>query len=110
MHLSLEDLLAVRDGEPGADAAAHAASCPQCAAEIERLRAIRTGLAALPEQNPATDLWPAVRAGLQASRQHRRWVVGGWVAAGLAATFTLPIGIRGGLEAWHEARRARETK
>ena len=110
MHLSLEDLLAVRDGEPGADAAAHAASCPQCAAEIERLRAIRTGLAALPEQNPATDLWPAVRAGLQASRQHRRWVVGGWVAAGLAATFTLAIGIRGGLEAWHEARLARETK
>jgi hypothetical protein len=110
MHLSLEDLLAVRDGEAGADAMGHAASCPQCTAEIERLRAVRAGLAALPEQRPGIDLWPAVRAGLRAQRHRRRWALGGWVAAGLAAAFTVAIGIRGGVEAWHEARLARQTR
>ena len=53
MHLSVEDLLAVRDGEATADAVAHADSCPQCSAEIERLRAVQGRLAALPEERPA---------------------------------------------------------
>jgi hypothetical protein len=110
MHLSLEDLLAVRDGEAGADAAQHVSTCPRCAAEIERLRGIRSRLAALPEQRPEVDLWPAVRAALAAHRHHRRWVIGGWVAAGLAAALTLAIGIRGGLDMWHEAKLAHETR
>ena len=33
MHLSLEDLIAVRDGEVRADSALHVSSCPECAAE-----------------------------------------------------------------------------
>ncbi len=110
MHLSLEDLLAVRDNEAGAEAAAHVASCTACAAEVERLRAVRRELAALAEQRPETDLWPAIRSAAAAQRQHRRIAVAGWLAAGLAASFTVAIGIRGGLEAWHEAALARQTK
>ena len=110
MHLSLEELLAVRDGEAGAEAAAHAASCPACAAEVERLRALRAALAALPPERPARDLWPAVVASRDAARQRRRWARVGWVAAGLAAVFTLAITVRGALEAVHEARLARETQ
>jgi hypothetical protein len=110
MHLSLEDLLAVRDGEATADAVDHAASCPDCGAEIERLRTIQRGLVALPENRPPQDFWPGVRAALAAHRSRRRWLVAGWAAAGLAAAFTLAIGVRGGLEAWHEANIARQTK
>jgi hypothetical protein len=110
MHLSQEDMLAVRDGEAGADAAQHAATCPRCAAEVERLRDISRRLAALPAQRPQIDLWPALRAALAANRHHRRWVIGGWAAAGLAAAFTLAIGVRGGLEAWHEAQLAHQTR
>jgi len=110
MHLSLEELLAVRDNEAGAEAAAHVASCAACAAEVERLRAVRQELAALGEQRPETDLWQAIVSAAAAQRQHRRLAVAGWLVAGLAATFTLAIGIRGGLEAWHEATLARETK
>lgn len=110
MHLSLEDMLAVRDGEATTEAASHAASCPECAARIESLRELQRKLAALPDQRPAQDLWPALRAELRARRQQRRWVLAGWTAAGLAAAFTLVIGVRGGLEAWHEARLARETR
>ncbi len=110
MHLSFEDLLAVRDNEGGAEATAHVASCAACAAEVERLHAVRDGLAALPEERPDSDLWPAVVSALTARRQRRRWVFGGWIAAGLAAAFTVAIGIRGATEAWHEARLARATK
>ncbi len=109
MHLSLEDLLAVRDGEATTEAGAHADSCPECTAEIARLRAVQRALAALPEQRPSQDLWPALRTELASRRQHRRWVLAGWAAAGLAAAFTVVIGVRGGLEAWHEAKLARET-
>jgi hypothetical protein len=110
MHLSLEDLLAVRDGEATGEAAGHAASCPECTVEIERLRSVQRGLAALPEERPAQDLWPALRAEVAARRQHQRWVLAGWAAASLATAFTLAIGLRGGLEAWHEAKLARETR
>jgi hypothetical protein len=110
MHLILEELLAVRDGEASAEAASHAASCPTCAAEIDRLRMVQRELQALSEERPQHDLWPAVRSAIASRRRLRRLVVAGWVAAGLAAAFTLVIGVRGGLEAWHEATLARETK
>ena len=110
MHLSIEDLLAVRDGEATADAVAHADSCPQCAAEIDRLRAVQARLAALPNDRPSNDLWPGLHAELAARAQRRRWAVAGWAAACVAAAFTLVIAVRGGLEAWHEAQLARETK
>ena len=110
MHLSLEHLLAVRDGEATADAAGHAASCPECGAEIERLRTIQRGLAALPEDRPEQDFWPGVRAALAAHANRRHWLAAGWAATILAAAFTLTIGVRGGLEAWHEAKLSRETR
>jgi hypothetical protein len=110
MHLTVEDLLAVRDGEATADAVAHANSCPQCSAEIERLRAVQGRLAALPEERPPNDLWPSLHAELTARAQRHRWALAGWAAACVAAAFTLVIAVRGGLEAWHEAQLARETK
>jgi len=110
MHLSLEELLAVRDGDATTQATGHAGSCPECAAEIARLRAVQRELAALPEQRPSEDLWPALQTALASRPHHRRWVLAGWTAAGLAATFTLLIGVRGGLEAWHEAKLVRETR
>src|SRR3972149_1247810 len=104
MHLSLEDLLAVRDGGATGEAAGHAPSCPECTVEIERLRSVQRGLAAPPEERPAQALWPALRKELAARRQRHRWVLAGWAAACLAAAFTLVIGVRGGLAAWEEAK------
>jgi ribosomal protein S15P/S13E len=109
MHLSLEDLLAVRDGEATPEATAHAASCPECAAEIDALRDLRRSLATLPQEHPAHDLWPALRVDLAARRDRRRWIIAGWAAACFAAAFTLAIAVRGGIEAWQEARLARQT-
>ncbi len=110
MHLSLEELLAVRDGEAAAEAEAHVAACPACSAEVERLRAVRASLSALPAQAPPRDLWPTVRARAAARRQRRGWIRFGWAAASLAAAFTLAIGVRGALEVLAEARLARQAQ
>ncbi len=110
MHLSIEDLLSVRDGEPTAEASQHLASCPACSAELERLREVRARLAELPEEAPERDLWPSLRAAVSAQRSYRRWVRAGWAAAAVAAVFTIVIGVRGGLEAWHESQLARRTR
>ncbi len=110
MHLSLEELIAVRDGEASPESGAHVASCPVCAAEVGRLRSVRDALAALPQERPARDLWPAVAARARVERQRRRWARAGWIAAGLAAVFTIAIGVRGGLEAYGEAKLARRTQ
>ena len=110
MHLSIEELLSVRDGEANAEAAAHASSCPECAAEVERLRALRDELAALPDDAPDRDLWPTVRAAAAARRQLRRWVRTGWALAAAALLFTAVMGVRGGIEAWRENQLARRTR
>jgi anti-sigma factor RsiW len=110
MHLNLDDLLAVRDGHANPDAVAHAASCPECAAEVARLSAVRDALAALPDERPSRDLWEAIVAGAAARQQQRRLLWSGWVAAGLAAAFTVAIGVRGAIEAVAEAKLARETQ
>ncbi len=110
MHLNLDDLLAVRDGHAAPDATAHVSSCPECAAEVARLSAVRAALAALPEERPSRDLWPEVVAAAAAGRQRNRLLWAGRVAAGLAAAFTLVIGVRGAIEAYTEARLARETR
>jgi len=110
MHLNLDDLLAVRDGRSDADAAAHVSSCPACAAEVARLSALQDALTALPDERPPRDLWPAIVAGAAARRERLRLLRVGWAVAGLAAMFTIAIGVRGAVEANTEARIARQTR
>jgi hypothetical protein len=110
MHLSLEELLAVRDGEVEPATVEHVAACASCAAELTALGELKTRLAALPVERPSRDLWPAVSEGARSERRARRLRLGGWVAAGLAAALTLAVGLQGTVEAWREARLARETR
>lgn len=94
MHLTMEELLDVRDGEARPEAASHAASCPACAAEVERLREIASALRSLPEVRPEGDRWPRVRRALELrSRRRRLLVVGGAalaIAASLVVVFLIP--------------------
>jgi len=110
MHVSLEALLALRDGAAEAAVADHVAACAQCAAELERLKGIGDSLRALAPLAPERDLWPAIRAGAAAERSTRRLARAGWVAAGLAAAVSLLVGVRGAIEAAQEMRTAREVR
>ena len=63
-----------------------------------------------PQSARHTTCGPPCGAELAARTQRRRWAFAGWAAACIAAAFTLVIAVRGGLEAWHEAQLARQTK
>ena len=110
MHLSLEQLLAIRDGEAPASDLTHVAACSECAAEADRLRTVQASLKGLPVERPSHDLWPALQARADAERASRRIARVGWAVAAAAALVTLVVGIRGGIEAWREATAAREVK
>src|SRR5690606_26674052 len=75
-HLSMELLLAVRDGErsePEQVAAhAHVASCEACRAELDRLHQRTAMLRALPTLTPARNAFPAVQRQLAEDLRPRR--------------------------------------
>lgn len=90
-HLSMEQLLALREPgtEPGVAAdRAHAESCEACRAELDRLDQRVARLKALRPLRPARDAWPAVYTRVAAERRVRvvRWsgLAGLAAAAGLA--------------------------
>jgi len=91
MHPTLDELLALRDGEPTSETSAHVADCRTCAAEVERLRGTAAALRALPELRPPVDRWPAVRAAFEVRQRRKRleWI--GGAALALAASLTLAV-------------------
>jgi hypothetical protein len=65
MHARLDELLSLRDGDPvDAAVAAHVRGCAACTARLAATGRLQERLRALPgAPPPATDGWPAVRAG-----------------------------------------------
>lgn len=91
-HLSMELLLAVRDGErsePEQVAAhAHVASCEACRSELDRLHQRTAMLRALPTLTPARSAFPAVQRQMADDLRHRwqrRFAIGGLAAAAALA-------------------------
>ena len=91
-HLTDELLDAAADGDTLATTAAdHLRTCAECQANVERLRALRGRLAALP-QTVATqaDLWPRVHGAIRARRRRRLVFTS---SAGLALAAALLIAV-----------------
>lgn len=99
MHATTEQLLSLRDGRPvDADAAAHAAECPQCSRDLQGLERMRARLRALPELDPPRDLWttiPLAAAAAPARPGHTPWYwpVGVGVAAACAMAVALVLNV-----------------
>ena len=110
MHPRLEDLLAFRDGDATADVAAHLETCRECQDEVTRLTDMQRELQALPA------LEPGARPACRRSRGHPSATgqppAGGrrLAAACLALAFTMTTAVRGGIEAYREARITREAR
>src|ERR1051326_4735846 len=95
MHCTIEDLVALRDGEGSVWARRHVTECAECQAERERLYQRVAQLKALPALRPPRDRWPAIRDTVLAerSRKRRRWLRGGLaVAAALAGLMIINPG------------------
>ncbi len=96
-HLSMDELIAVRDGdrsEPAlVEAHRHHESCATCRAELDRLHQRTARLRALATLEPDTDQFPVVVARLAADRRHVRHRL--TAIAGLAAAAILAVGVIG---------------
>jgi hypothetical protein len=78
MHVRIDQLLSLRDGEPiDAAIAAHVHACSRCAAELQRLSAQRRALQGLPGL-AAPEAWPEIQHRLREQRRYPRR--SGWVA------------------------------
>ncbi len=86
VHLPMEELLALRDGEGSAFARMHVESCEVCRSELERLYQVRAQLRALPGYAPPRDLWLRVASEVRRRRWRRRM---GLRTAGLAVAAVL---------------------
>ena len=91
-HLTDELLDAAADGDTlPAPAAEHLHTCTECQAKVDRLRALRARLVALPQAVTTTsDLWPKVHGAIRARRQ-RRLVFTSSAALALAAALLIAI-------------------
>ncbi len=96
-HLTMAQLVAVRDGdrsEPAfAEAHRHIGGCEQCRSELDRLHQRTARLRALTRLEPDTDQFPVVMARLAADRRHVRHRFA--AIAGLAAAAALAITVVG---------------
>ena len=93
-HCTMEELLAVRDGEGTSVAHRHVDQCPSCRAEVDRLHQVAAALKALPAVRPPRDRWPEVRAAVAGTRRRRRWVMAGWGSLAAAAALAAIVGVR----------------
>ena len=88
-HLTMEQLVALRDGgsEPGTAAAReHLEACAECAAELDRLHQRIARLRALPNLRPSRDLWPRIDSARRRERRRQQVRWGGLGGLTLAAS------------------------
>jgi hypothetical protein len=93
-HLTMDQLVALRDAgsEPGSAASqAHVESCPRCAAELDRLHQRVARLRALPTLRPPRDRFAVVAARVRQDRRQLYVRRAGIGALALAASLLLVV-------------------
>ena len=94
-HLSMEQLVALRDddrSEPGlAEAQRHFSSCSRCQVELDRLHQRTARLRALPLLVPAGNEFPAVQQRMAVERRQRHWRTAATVGLAAAAALVLTV-------------------
>lgn len=109
-HATLDELLAVRDGEGAPETAEHLKGCAVCEAHLEDLRRLRDRLRELPGAEPPADGWNALAGRLREQHRSRCLARSGWAAAAAMVLFTGAVAVRGGIEAWAEVKHGREVR
>ncbi|MFQ5550712.1 MAG: hypothetical protein ACE5FJ_05695 [Gemmatimonadales bacterium] len=89
IHCSIDELIAIRDGEGTAGAKEHLERCDDCMMEMERLYQIAAALKALPVPAVPRDRWPEVRRDVLHARKTDRWAQYSRTALATAAVIAL---------------------
>lgn len=93
MHCTMDELLAIRDGQGSQAALRHLDDCDECCHELELLHQRVAALKALPGLTPPRDRWAVVRDRTLAERARARRRFGAWLSAAAAASVALAIGL-----------------
>lgn len=109
-HPNLDELLAARDGDATPETAAHIGACAACQEMLFELRDLRERLATLPQAEPPANGWERLQDRMAAQRHSRLLARGGWAAAAAMVLFTVTVAVRGGIEAWNEAKLQQQMK
>jgi anti-sigma factor RsiW len=108
MHCTMDDLIAIRDGESREAASKHLADCGACRAELERLEQRVARLKALPAQRAPRDRWALVREGTQAERRRTNWLRMAWGGVAVAASLVLMLGVQNAMQRQQLVARERQ--
>ncbi len=95
IHCTMEDLLAVKDGEGSAWSRRHVGECADCQEGLDALHQRVARLKALSTLNPPRDRWPAVRENLISARRKNRMTKVRWGSLALAASLAGVIAVKG---------------
>ena len=95
IHCTMDELLAIRDGQGSQGALRHLDECDECCNELELLHQRVAALKALPSLRPPRDRWSVVRDEVLARRARTRRRFGGWLTAAAAASVALAVGLGG---------------
>lgn len=95
IHCTMDELLAIRDGQGSQGALRHLDECDECCNELELLHQRVAALKALPSLRSPRDRWSVVRDEVLAERARTRRRFGGWLTAAAAASVALAIGLGG---------------
>jgi len=85
-HGTMEELLALRDGEASEWTKGHVAACAACSAELFGLEQMRARLKSLPGFTPPRDRWAGIAFRARAERRGRRIRSVSGIAAALLLT------------------------
>lgn len=92
MHVRIDELLSLRDGDPvAANVATHIESCPACASELARLKQMQLRMQSLASVDPPALAWERIAVGvhLQPAQPRRRLAI---AAAAVVSVLAIAIG------------------
>jgi len=87
----------VDDGLPAAERAdirAHLASCAECQAVVDGLRAVKSAAARLPLLQPRRDAWPRLERSLRAGAPATRRIPVAWLALAASLLVAIAVGVQ----------------
>jgi hypothetical protein len=93
IHCTMDELLAIRDGEGSQGASRHLDECDECSHELDLLHQRVAALKAMPILSAPRDRWSVVRDEVLAGRAKKRRQVVGWLGAAAAASVMLTLGV-----------------
>ena len=93
IHCTMDELLAIRDGEGSQAASRHLDECDECSHELDLLHQRVAALKAMPTLSAPRDRWSVVRDEVLAGRAKKRRQLVGWLGAAAAASVMLTLGV-----------------